>query len=176
MANIDLTQVPSFYQGYVSLVPDGKLDELFERHQRDLLSLLKGLPEEKWNYRYAEGKWTIREMVQHIIDAERIFTYRALCFARKDRTPLPGFEESEYAAASKAEKRRSNELMEELGTVQKSSALLYNSFDNEQLDQIGTANNNKVSVRLIGYILIGHTLHHMRIIQERYLEPGFGGI
>ena len=169
MANIDLTQIPSFYQNYVRLVPEGSLKELFEKHQTNMISYLKEVPEDKWNYRYAEGKWTIKEMVQHIIDAERIFTYRALRFARKDSTPLPGFEENEYAAASKADKRTINDLIEELSAVQKSTSFLYDSFDDEQLDQTGTANNNKISVRNLGYILIGHTLHHKKILQERYL-------
>ncbi|HWJ25006.1 MAG TPA: DinB family protein [Flavisolibacter sp.] len=168
MANIDLSQVPSFYHGYIQLVPEGKLNNLFENHQVELLSFLKEIPENSWGYRYTEGKWTIGEMVQHIIDAERIFAYRALRFARKDSTPLAGFDENTFAASSKADQRNSRDLMDELSTVQKSSAQLFGSFDDEQLDQYGVANNNKVSVRAIGYILIGHALHHMRILKERY--------
>jgi uncharacterized damage-inducible protein DinB len=168
MANIDLSQVPTFYHGYIQHVPEGKLNELFKNHQIELLSFLKEIPENRWDHRYAEGKWSIREMVQHIIDAERIFAYRALRFARKDSTPLPGFEENAFAASSKADRRSSKDLMDELVTVQKSSAQLFGSFDDEQLDQSGVANNNEVSVRAIGYILIGHALHHMSILKERY--------
>ena len=131
---------------------------------------LKNIPDEKWDYRYAEGKWTIKELVQHIIDAERIFCYRALNFARKDRSELPGFDENEFAAVSKADKRSKQDLLDELATVQKSSMQLFASFDDEQLNESGKANGNSIYVNGIGFIIVGHTMHHLNILKERYLQ------
>lgn len=169
MAHVDLSRVPEFYHHYISLVGDRELKNAFLIYQPDFISLLESIPEEKWNFRYAEGKWTIKEMIQHIIDAERIFCYRALCFARKEQTPLPGFDENNYAAVSKADKRTKESLISEFRTVQKSSAQLFDSFDEEQLESSGIANGKPNYVRAIGYIIIGHMLNHRNVLLERYL-------
>ncbi|MGZ3939755.1 MAG: DinB family protein, partial [Flavisolibacter sp.] len=97
MTNVDLSRIPEYYHKYVNLVIHDDIDTAFDKHQEELVSFLKGVPKKKWNYRYAEGKWSIKEVVQHIIDAERVFAYRALCFARKDQTPLPSFDENLFA-------------------------------------------------------------------------------
>jgi hypothetical protein len=170
MPHVDLARVPEYYHRYISHVINEELNTAFKDHLTDLSSLLQSIPENKWTYRYAEGKWSVKELVQHIIDAERIFAYRALCFARKDETPLPGFDENSYADNSGADKRSSSELMEELRTVQRSTAQMFASFDGEQLDHTGSANGKSVYVKAIGYILIGHSLHHKKILQERYLS------
>lgn len=169
MSQVDLSRVPAFYHNYINNVREPNLVKAFQEHQADLISFLKSIPEEKWDYRYAEGKWTVKEMVQHIIDGERIFAYRALRFARKDKTELPGFEENDYAAASRADKRAVRDLLEELEAVQKTSLLLFRSFDEEQLEESGIANGSEVYVKAIGFIIIGHALHHKRILTERYL-------
>ena len=149
-----------------------ELDDIkaaFEKHS-DTISFFKQIPEQKWNYRYAEGKWSIKEMIQHIIDAERIFCFRALNFARQDKNELPGFDENEFAEVSNADRRSKEDLMEELATVQKSSTHLFASFDEEQLDQAGIANGKSIYVKGIGFIVVGHTLHHRNILVERYLK------
>lgn len=170
MANVDLSRVPEFYHGYINLVAENDLQQAFQHHQATVLSALKNIPAEKWDYRYAGGKWSIKEVVQHMIDAERIFCYRALRFARKDETPLPGFEENDYAKVAKADRRTKEDLLEELSTVQKSSALLFASFDEEQLNESGISNGKSIYVKAIGYIVIGHALHHKNILLERYLN------
>lgn len=169
MPHVDLSRVPEYYHKYINLAIDDDLQTAFKNHQTAFIDFLKDIPKKKWNYRYAEGKWTIKEVVQHIIDAERVFTYRALCFARKDQTQLPGFDENIFAANAKADERSKKDLIKELKTVQQSSALLFNSFDDEQLEQSGVANNNPTYVKGIAYILLGHTLHHKKILEERYL-------
>ncbi len=170
MANVDLSRVPEYYHKYINLAIDDDLKTALERHQTELVSFLKNIPKKRWDYRYADGKWSIKEVVQHIIDAERVFAYRALRFARKDQTPLPGFDENLFAGYSNADKRKKKELIEELKTVQKSSAQMLSSFDEEQLEQPGVASNQPTFVKGIAYILIGHALHHKNILEERYLK------
>jgi uncharacterized damage-inducible protein DinB len=169
MPNIDLSRVPVFYHKYINLVQQNELSDALIKHQQELITQLKNIPVEKWSHRYAEGKWSVKEMVQHIIDAERIFGFRALNFAREDKNELPGFDENEFAAVSKAERRTKEDLIDELSTVQKSSAQLFASFDDHQLEQSGTANGNSVYVKGLGFIIVGHTLHHGNILRERYM-------
>src|SRR5690242_17081369 len=170
MPNVDLSRVPEYYHRYINLAIGDDLQTAFEKHQTELVSFLKDIPKKKWNYRYAEGKWSIKEVVQHIIDAERVFAYRALCFARKDQTPLPSFDENLFAANSKADDRTKKDLLKELESVQRSSAQLFQSFDNEQLEQPGVASGKPVYVKGVAYILLGHTLHHKNILEEKYLK------
>lgn len=169
MSNVDLSRVPEYYHRYINLAIHDDLQTAFEKHQTELVSFLKDIPKKKWNYRYAEGKWSIKEVVQHIIDAERVFAYRALCFARKDQTPLPSFDENIFAANSKADERSKKDLIKELKTVQESSAQMFNSFDEEQLEQPGVASGKPTYVKGIAYIVLGHVLHHKKILEERYL-------
>ena len=169
MSKPGLQSVPAFYHNYIKLVADDDLYEAFVKYQITLLALLQNLQPEKWNYQYATGKWTIKEMVQHIIDTDRIFCYRALCFARKESAALPGFDENNYAVASRAARRTEADLMKELKVVQQSSAQLFASFDEEDLHSGGVSNGNFISVAAIGFSLVGHTLHHVNILKERYL-------
>ena len=169
MANVDLSRVPSFYHNYINLVVEDGLDVVLEKHQSDLINELKNIAEEKWNYRYAPGKWSIKELVQHIIDAERIFCYRALRFSRKDKTELPGFDENLFAENANADARSSTHLINELMVVQQSSAQLFSSFNDEQLNETGVSNGRTIYVKAIGYIIAGHALHHKNILMERYL-------
>ena len=124
---------------------------------------------DKFDYRYAEGKWTIKDIIQHIIDAERIFSYRALRISRNDQTPLPGFEENSYVMQTNANARSIQQLLTEMAALRQSTLLLFKSFTLEQLQLIGTASDNPISVRAIGFIMIGHQKHHQRIFKERYL-------
>ena len=169
MPHPDLKKVPEFYHGYISQVKESDLMEAFKKGTVSFIQFFESIPESKHNYRYADGKWTMKEVLQHIIDGERVFAYRALRFARKDPTPLPGFDENIFAANAKADKRNWNDLMEEFKTVRKSSEQLFTSFDEEQLNAIGTASNHSNYVLGFGYIIIGHSLHHMNVVKERYL-------
>ncbi|MBA2330464.1 MAG: DinB family protein [Flavisolibacter sp.] len=169
MARPDLLSIPPFYHNYINLVIHDNLHDAFHEHVTELVSLLSPLHADKWNFRYAEGKWTVKELVQHVIDAERIFNYRALCFARGDKNELPGFDENLYADNSKANNRKPDDLLYELASVQKSSKFLIDSFDDEQLNKEGISNNNIISVLAIGYITVGHAKHHAIILKERYL-------
>ncbi|GAC1426224.1 MAG: DinB family protein [Flavisolibacter sp.] len=170
MSKVDLSQVPQFYHKYIQPIIGRDLEEVFLQHYKSLPSLLSTVEPSKWNFRYAPEKWSIKEVVQHVIDAERIFCYRALTFARKDNHTLNGFDENKYAQFSKADKREGKEILEELSLVQKSSAALFASFDAEQLRETGIANGNSIYVGAIGYIIIGHNLHHRKILEDRYLQ------
>lgn len=169
MLRPDMSRVPEFYHNYINQVPENDLMEAFQKEDEVLINFFENIPKEKYDHRYAEGKWTIKEILQHIIDAERVFQYRALRFARKDATPLPGFDENLFAANAKADKRNYSDLLEELKTVRRSSGQLFSSFDKEQLESSGIASGKSNYVLAYGYTIIGHAVHHVRIIKERYL-------
>ncbi len=169
MPRPDLSRVPEFYHNYINLVPENNLMTAFKNQTPVVIDFLQNIPADKIDYAYAEGKWTIKEMLQHIIDAERVFCYRALRFARKDPTPLPGFDENLFAANAKADKRKWNDLLEEFKTVRKATEWLFRSFDEQQLNETGISNNASNYVLGFGYISVGHALHHQKIIKERYL-------
>ena len=165
----DLSRVAPFYHNYINLVTDDNLATAFDKQSSSLIRFFESIPAGKYDYRYAEGKWTIKEVLQHIIDAERVFAYRALRFARMDTTPLPGFDENLFASAAKADRRSWEKLMEELKVVRRSSELLFQSFDEEQLQSNGISSNSPNYVLAIGFIIIGHAMHHQKITRERYL-------
>ena len=169
MPRPDLSRVPEFYHGYISKVKENDLMSALQNSTSELFSLLKAIPKEKHDYRYAEGKWTIKEVVQHMLDGERVFTYRALRFARKDDTALPGFDENLFAQTAKADKRNWNDMVEEFTALRKSTEAMFASFDNEQLEQTGIASENSIYVLGIGFIVAGHVNHHCQIVKERYL-------
>jgi uncharacterized damage-inducible protein DinB len=170
MPRPDLSRVAEWTHNYISQVKENDLMTAMQEQTISFIKFLKKIPADKINYRYAKGKWTIKEMLQHIIDAERIFSYRALCFARKDATPLPGFDENDYADNSKAAKRDWNELIEEFKVVRRASEILFGSFDKNQLDSTGTASGRPVYVLAIGFIMVGHINHHLNVLRERYLS------
>ena len=170
MPRPDLSTVPKFYHSYINQVKEEEVSNAIDANAQSVIEFLRSIPEEKWSYRYAEGKWSIKEMVQHIIDAERIFSYRALCFARGEKNSLPGFDENNYAAASKADNRSKDDLIHEFETVRSSISQLFASFDEAQLNAVGVANNNPISVNAIGFIIPGHVQHHMNVLKERYLQ------
>jgi hypothetical protein len=165
----DLTRVPEFYHNYINQVPEDDLMTSFKNQTNVFIDFINNIPPDKIDYAYASGKWTIKEMLQHIIDAERVFSYRALRFARKDPTPLPGFDENLFAANAKADTRSWNDLVEEFKIVRNATKWLFGSFDDEQLNASGVSNNQSNYVLAFGYISIGHSLHHRNVIKERYL-------
>ncbi len=171
----DLSLVPAFYQDYVRLVAEDDLREAIAAHLMPLIAMIRELPEETWNAAYAPGKWSLKELVQHVIDTERVFSYRAMCFARGEGQSLPGFDENAYAAASDANHRSGEALLKELQAVGTATELLFKSFTEQQLASTGNANNLLISVHSIGYIICGHALHHTRIVRERYLKQDLQG-
>lgn len=142
---------------------------LLELNLKETISFFKKIPANKELYAYAEQKWTIREILQHLIDTERIFCYRALRIARNDKTNLPGFDENDFARNSKANSRTLQDLTEEFKTVRHATLSLFRNFDAEDWTKTGMASNSEISLRAIGFIMAGHVIHHQRIIKERYL-------
>jgi len=136
----------------------------------DVRTTLSSIPEAKQSYSYADGKWTVKELVQHMIDTERVFAYRALRFARKDHTNLPGFDQDEFNTTANANSRDFLEMLEEFTLIRKSSISLFKSFDQEMLKTMGTASDSPMSVRAAGYIISGHALHHLNVLKEKYLQ------
>lgn len=159
----------AYYGKYVALVTEDDVNTALTNQRSVIKSFLQSIPADKWDYAYAEGKWTIKEVVQHITDAERIFAYRALRIARKDETPLPGFDENTYAPASEAGRRTFADLIEELLAVRTATELLFKSFTGNMLAGRGTASNQPVTANALGFITAGHFTHHKNILQERYL-------
>jgi uncharacterized damage-inducible protein DinB len=160
---------PSHFEPYVKLVSEEDLKSALKNQSSEAENFFKTISEEQSFHRYAEGKWTLKEVLQHIIDAERVFTYRALAFARGDKNNLPSFDENGYAANSRANERSWQDLISEFSANRKSSEMLFNSFSEEVLDNSGSSNNHPVTVRALGYITVGHLTHHLNIIKERYL-------
>ena len=155
---------------YISLVPD---DGLVLKHLRDNLeaakTFIRTFPEEKLATPHEPGEWTIKEILIHISDAERIFAYRALRFARQDSNELPGFEQNDYVPASRANMREIEGILEEYSAVRMATITLFESFEEDVYTQAGTAAGNPVTIRALAYIIAGHELHHMNSIRENYL-------
>jgi uncharacterized damage-inducible protein DinB len=158
-----------YYEKYVSLVPAGDVVETLERQAADTLALLRGVSEEKASSRYEEGKWSVKEVLGHITDGERIFAYRALRFARNDQTPLSGFEQDDYVRAADFDARTFASLVAEFESVRAATLTLLRSLDPEAWTRRGTASDNPVSVRALAHIIAGHELHHVGILRDRYL-------
>ena len=160
---------PAYFSVYINQVPEDDLDQSFCNQGKILPAFFSSITEEKSLHTYAEGKWTLREMLQHLIDAERIFNYRALCISRKESVSLPSFDENIYAANSNAIRRSWQSLLDEFFHVRISTEDLYKSFTKEMLIQKGMANNKTINVVSIGFITIGHVYHHKKVIEKRYL-------
>jgi hypothetical protein len=158
-----------FYQGYIAMIKEEDFREAIRKNTRQFRKFLGNIPRKKFDHAYADGKWTIREMLQHIIDSERVFSYRALTFSRRDASPLPGFDENSWAAHAGGASRRWKDLLEEFKAVRTATEYLYESLSDEQLRFTGEANGRSLNGFTLGYIIPGHVAHHMRILQERYL-------
>lgn len=160
---------PEYYQAYLLAAHSEELADAFRHAGAEEARTRALVPDNKWEYRYAPGKWTTKEVFQHIIDIERVFAYRALCFARNEKTGLPGMDEDAYQAESRAGKRKIEDIMRELKAVRRSTIELFESFDDEALAKGGTANGKHITVPALGWVIAGHSEHHLRIIRERYL-------
>jgi uncharacterized damage-inducible protein DinB len=168
------TQLPtneysSYYAPYIDALGDVNLIEELEISLHDFIRFVQNIPMDKFDYRYAKDKWNVKEIIQHVIDTERIFAYRALRISRNDQTPLPGFDENEYIKNTDAAKRGIQDLLTEFSAVRHSNLFFFKSLSDEQLKRVGIASNSDVSVRAIAFIMIGHQKHHQKIFQERYL-------
>ena len=163
-------EYPPYASMYIDLLPD---DGLLLQHLRENLDvtcgLIRSLSEAQLSYRYAEKKWTIKEIISHIANDERIYVYRALRFARNDATELPGFEQDEYAEYSGANQRDITDLLNEFTAVRHATIAFFESLDDAALLRTGMADGKHVSVRALGYHIAGHELRHIQMIRERYL-------
>lgn len=167
---LNLEGVPHFYKNYVKLIEETDLIQALRISGHRMLELVHFIKEEKADFRYAEGKWSVRELLCHIIDAERIFAYRALRFGRNDKTPLSGFEENDYAPQANASGRTLKKIADDMAHLRVSTIDLFESFTPEMLTRKGTANKNELSVVALGFIIAGHETHHRKILMERYLS------
>jgi uncharacterized damage-inducible protein DinB len=168
---IIMTEFQKYIQRYLDLIPSENWLEELKRTEEKTVGIYSELSEEQSLFAYAEGKWTLKELLLHLSDTERVFQYRILAFARGDKNELPGFDEELYADQSFANERSLDSLLEEYQTVRKSSQLLLETLNPSVLNNIGTANGNEISVETIGKLIVGHNVHHLNIIGERYL-PG----
>ena len=158
-----------FSGAYIGLVADNIQLSLLQTEFENMKLFLLSIPEEKLLYRYAEGKWTIKEMLVHMIDTERIFSYRALRMARNDKTGLPGFEQNDYVPFSNANNRSREEIVNEFEAVRTGTYLLFQNFDDAAWDRSTLVDHHPVNVRAMLYLIIGHARHHLKIIKEKYL-------
>jgi hypothetical protein len=167
------TEYAPYYQDYVNQLSESDVMSVLRSELDDLDVLLARVPAEKETYAYAQGKWTIREIIGHLIDGERVFGYRALCIARGETQNLPGFEQDDYLRTAPYKYIDLEDLLSELRLVRLSNIAMFRSLDEEAWNRVGTANNNAVSVRALAFIMAGHLRHHMKVLQERYLadEP-----
>ena len=158
-----------FYQPYIDLIKDNDFREAIRKNTKQFRRVMESIPRKKYDYSYAEGKWTIRQMLQHIIDTERVFAYRALRLSRMDPTPLPAWDENAWAQHDGAAERRWKDLLEEFRAVREASQYLFDSLSDEQLRFVGTVRERPLNAYTIGFVLPGHVAHHMLILEERYL-------
>lgn len=158
----------TFYSTYVDKVGDGDILDILRDQLAAILDQLTGIPLERHDYRYAEGKWSVKEMVGHLLDTEWIFTYRALCIARGETQPLPGMDQDDYMAGANFAGRSMSSLLDELNHLRSANLALFASFGEAELDRRGTASGFPISVRALLYIIAGHMKHHLGVLEERY--------
>jgi hypothetical protein len=171
MDMIPKNEYASYFKQYIDLVSveNVSIIESLEKSQNDFETVFRNLPEEKHEFSYAKGKWTVKELIQHIIDTERVLFYRAFCFARNNSINLPGFDQYIFVANGNANQLNYFDLLDEMVTLRKGTIQLFKSFSEEALLRMGVASNNKISVRALGYLFSGHQIHHLNIVKERYL-------
>lgn len=165
----DKNDYAPFYAGYVDALEGDNGIDILVSQSTATQELLNSFSESKGNYAYAEGKWTVKEVVGHLMDAERIFAYRALCIARGEKNPLPGYEQDDYVKTGNFSKRQLFDLNYEFRLLRESNILLFRGFDEYMMNQRGIANDKEVTVRALLFIIAGHEKHHMKILKERYL-------
>lgn len=159
-----------FFQRYTSKVSEKDAFAVLEQAFSDNLAFFAAIPEDRWSFRYAPGKWSLKESIIHMIDTERIFAYRALRIARNDKTPLPGFEQDDYVPFYNAEQRTPASIISEYKAVRTATLELFRHLTAEDLERTGTSSGMPISVRALAYLIAGHERHHILLTKERYLE------
>lgn len=162
------TEYPPFFAGYVSLVPEPDVIAVLESQPAELAKLSSNVPADREKFRYAEEKWTIREVVGHIVDVERVFGYRAFCISRGEQAPLPAFDENEYITHSHYDRQRLGDLVSEFAALRDGNLRFLRQLENNDWGRLGTANNNPASVRALAFIMAGHVRHHFAVMRDRY--------
>ncbi len=162
------TDYAGFYANYVSLVPEEEVLSAIETQSSETQKLMASIDEARGAYRYAEGKWSVKEVFGHVTDAERVFGYRALCIARGDQTSLPGFDEQEYMRLANFDDWRIGDLAELYALNRRANIVFFRNLPEEAWDRRGVANNSPVTVRALAYIIVGHERHHVKVLRERY--------
>ena len=165
----DRTEAAEYYFTYIDLVPAGDVVALLETQARDLRTLLHGIPEARSLFRYAPGKWSIRDVVQHLSDTERLFVSRAFWFARGFDSPLPSFDRHVAVAAARADERQWADVVDEFGAVRSATVAFFRSLPGDAWDRRGIASANPFTVRALAYLAVGHVMHHQAILETRYL-------
>jgi hypothetical protein len=160
----------AYYQQYIDAVEIDNLNDAFVSSKTELENILNSIPNEKAEFKYAESKWTVKQLLLHLIDCERIFSFRALAIARGEHQNIPGYDENVYAQNCGAEHRTLASIIDEYLIVRQSSILLFTNFNNNELLKIGLANNANVSVRALGFVILGHQKHHFKVLAEKYLS------
>jgi len=166
----DVSEYAEYYGRYISLAPAGDILAALEEQPGQTLALLSGLSDEQAHYRYAPDKWSIKEVLGHLIDTERVFAYRALRFARNDPTPLSGFEQDDYVRFGSFGGCPLGYLMEQFSSVREATVFLFEGLSAEAWMRRGLANQNEISVRAIAYVIAGHELHHRQVLKDKYLQ------
>ncbi len=159
-----------YYEPYIHALGDVELLNMLKKQKENFPQFIASIPEDKWYFSYAAGKWTIAEILVHVLDAERVFQYRALRFARNDNTDLPGFDQDAYVPFSGADQISKEEVIEEYKIIRASTIALYSRFDDEILRRRGSANSAIMSVGALGFVICGHQRHHRDVIRARYLS------
>lgn len=159
-----------YYQGYVNQVSEAEILPVLRAQMDDLDVLLDRVTPEKETYAYAEGKWSIREIVGHLIDGERVFGYRAFCIARGEQQNLPGFDQDDYMLTAPYKHIDLENLLSELRLIRLGNIAMFRTFDEDSWSRVGTANGNQITVRALAFIMAGHVRHHMNMLRERYLS------
>lgn len=170
ISNPEPSEYAEYYGIYISLVKENNILTALENQIKETLELLAEIPEEKGTYRYAEGKWSIKELVGHLIDTERVMAYRALRFSRNDLTELKGFDQDTYIENADFDSCKLSDLAKEFELVRQSNILMFKNLTADAWNRKAIASGNPVSVRALAYIIAGHELHHIKILKERYLD------
>lgn len=159
-----------FYQPYIATLGDVELVEMLRRQLENFPLFISSIIKDKFHYTYSEGKWTVAQVLVHVLDTERVFQYRALRFARNDKTPLPGFDQDKFVMESDAENWNQQEVIENYRAIRKSTIALFEKFSDKTLKRVGIASDSPMSVAALGFICCGHQKHHKNVLRERYLK------
>lgn len=170
VSDLNENEFNPYYGAYINLVGNNiTLLEGLKQGQKQTINFIESIAEDKMSFAYAEDKWTIKEVIQHLIDCERVFAFRAFCISRNDKAEFPGFDQDDYVFSSEANKKTKSDLLNEYNTQRMATIAMFESLNASMLKRVGTASNSVLSARAAGFITIGHDQHHCNVIQEKYL-------